>query len=180
MAEEKKNVPMAAIVVAAVAVAGFAAWRLTKGKPPAPDAPAWSPAAASAAPPSESGSANPEPMSSGRLKPPSPQIYPTAISSIQKIGMPLRPMDLDIFAMIEKGDVANPQDAFPSQPYRVSIMRDHLSGYVVLVTIDLDRNGRIDERWKLTPDAVERHTSPGPNGTFTDDFALRGGKWLPH
>lgn len=107
-----------------------------------------------------------------------PQVYPTATSSMQKIGLPLRPMDLEILALIASGDIKNTKDALPNKPYRVTMVRDQISGYIISVSIDLTRSGSVDERWKLTPEQVVRHTRD-EHGKFLDDYWLRGGRWQP-
>lgn len=161
-----------------VAIAAVAAWKLTRPSavnepPPSTFVPA---SAAPMAPPSAAvEDAGPPP---GRTRPPQPQTYPTATSSMQKIGAQLRPMDLDILKVIESGDIGKGQDVFPDRPYKVSMMRDHLTGYVVLVTIDLTRRGVIDERWKLTPTEATRQVAD-EKGRFLDDYVLRGGRWMP-
>jgi hypothetical protein len=112
--------------------------------------------------------------------PATPQKYETEMSPKQTLGIPLRPMDKDIFAKIENGDFKNIDDVFPDRPYRVSMVRNALDGYIVIVRVDLNRNGKIDERWRLTKEDVERTVAPADDVKYYDDFTLRIGRWIIH
>ncbi len=183
MTDSNRTVKIGVVVVVAAASV-FGLWRIVRTDRVAePTAPTFAPAVAS--PGSADGAASPSSASReeagpppGQTRPPKPQTYPTTTSSVKWAGVPLRPMDLEIFAMIEKGDIGDGRDVFPKRPYQVTIMRDHISGYVMLVMIDTKRSGTIDERWKLTPDSVMRQVAD-EKGRFLDDFSLRAGLWTP-
>lgn len=179
-----KNRTLKIVVVAVFAGASlFGFWRVMRSDHVAEPAPPASAASSAAFNPVGTSSApQPEPDAAnvGLSRPPKPQVYATATSPNQTIGLPLRPMDLEIFKVIETEEIKNVRDVFPGKPYRVTMLRDHVSGYIVVVTIDLDRNGKIDERWKLTPETVMRQASPDEKGMFLDDFTLRMGRWMPH
>src|SRR4051794_40267817 len=92
----------------------FFAWRMTRGNtvvepPPSTFVPAVasSSAAASGSAAGGSSAGDPDDGVPGRDRPPKPQVYATALEPRQKFGMPLRPMDLEIFALIEKGEIKN-------------------------------------------------------------------------
>jgi hypothetical protein len=98
-------------------------------------------------------------------------------------GVSVRPMDTDIFAAIEKGDLSHAQllDLFKDRPYHVKLVangEDHRVGFVL---IDFHRSGQWNERWELKQEGVLRYTLGGaedsPPGVM---FTLRAGYWIPH
>ncbi len=94
-------------------------------------------------------------------------------------GVPLRPMDTDIFAAIEKGNLTHAQllDLFPDRPYHVKLTANGEERRVEFVLIDLERDGKWDERWALRKDqGVDRRLIGDPNIMFT----MRAGYWIPH
>lgn len=99
-------------------------------------------------------------------------------------GVPVRPMDADIFAAIEKGNISHAQllDLFPDRPYHVKLVGNSAERTIGFVLIDLHRSGKWDEHWELKTDGtVSRRTL-----TDTEDspsnvlFTLRAGYWVPH
>jgi hypothetical protein len=100
----------------------------------------------------------------------------------QTFGPKVRPIDREIFDFIAKGQ-AKPgmsDDVFPKKPYRVKTLRIGQNGLVVKVWVDLNRNGKWDERWDLTADQVDRHIDTDDGENYDTDLRLRNGHWLPY
>src|SRR5262249_7745991 len=99
-------------------------------------------------------------------------------------GVPLRPMDRDVFAplwdpKLKREDLA---DLFPDRPYKVRVVgsvEEHLFGAVL---VDNDRDGKWDERWVLKGDQVIRTLPPNQQvqGGDPTHFTLAHGRWQPH
>jgi hypothetical protein len=109
------------------------------------------------------------------------QIYDVEPDPRMTIGVPLRPMDRDIFDAIAKDDFRREQlpDLFPDRPYRVHLTKDFIENRIIVLLIDLDRDGRYDERWQLQPEGVTRYITPATNGPESLPFRLRKGRWVP-
>ena len=147
-----------------------------------------------APPPRASASSTPDGASSAEVEPSasigktltaptSPQIYTAAQANsadLHPVGIPLRAMDRDILERIAKNDMKRLDDVFPGKPYRVQMSRNTSDGYIVLVRIDLSRKNAVDERWKLTHDAITREVMHANDPTEIDTFALRNGHWVPY
>jgi hypothetical protein len=123
----------------------------------------------------------------GPHRPAAPEQKPQAYDykphpNLKPGGVPLRPMDNDIFAAIERGRLTRAQllDLFPDRPYHVKLVADSAEHWVNTVVIDLDRNGRWDERWELKKEGVFRHTHGGPDDSDQIMFTMFGGFWIPH
>jgi hypothetical protein len=99
-------------------------------------------------------------------------------------GVAMRPVDRDVFAALR--GAAFPREAmvdvFPRRPYRVRFGGSAVGHAVRLVLLDLDRDGRWDERWDLgQPGQVVRRVLPaGHEGGEGVDFTLTHGRWQPH
>jgi hypothetical protein len=106
-----------------------------------------------------------------------------AQAQIMPGGVPLRPMDADIFAAIEKGNLSRKQllDLFPDRPYHVQLSGNSAEHWIGFALIDLHRTGKWDERWELKKDGVNRYglgnSDEAPAGVM---FTLRAGYWIPH
>jgi hypothetical protein len=98
-------------------------------------------------------------------------------------GIPLRPMDRDIFAEIlsPKLERSKMRDVFPDRPYRVTFVGSASEHRIGLVLVDMDRDGKIDERWELKKTEVRREVEKDP---ATDRQAVRytlaHGRWQLH
>jgi hypothetical protein len=99
----------------------------------------------------------------------------------------LRPMDRDILARVDE-PLATPQvkDAFVGRPYRVELHQDTGHGRPNRVKIDLNRDGKWDEKWNVDADAdagggkprrVKREVSPADDETYTQEWRLEGDSW---
>jgi len=115
----------------------------------------------------------------------SPQQYPVKRDGHLQGGA-LRPMDEEIFAAIASGQLeqAHLDDVFPSKPYRVRMVGSMAPRkWISVVFIDLQRDGKFEERWDLTTDDVVRVVFRKPRGdNFAADdadpkFSLRRGTW---
>jgi hypothetical protein len=100
-------------------------------------------------------------------------------------GVGLRPMDLDIFGFIGSGQLERDRmlDVFPDKPYRVRMIGSLPDHWVSVVLVDLNRDGKWDERWDLKPDDVDRTIFRRARETelagepADQRFALRRGLW---
>lgn len=161
-------------------------------KPAAPSSspsPAASTPAASAAMSAAPSSSPPDPSTSRGIPPAfgawdgGKQVYDLEEhAGGQKSGPGIRPIDREIFDYIASGR-AKPgmnDDIFPKQPYRVKVFRIVANGPVTHVWIDMNRNGKWDERWDLKADQVDRHIADADDENYDTDARLRNGRWLPY
>lgn len=91
----------------------------------------------------------------------------------------LRAMDREVLARIA-GPVPGGKikDLFPGRPYKVSIYKDAGHAKANRVKIDLDRNGKWDEKWTLEDDGkIKRKVAPRDDENYTLEFRLRGDTW---
>jgi hypothetical protein len=98
-------------------------------------------------------------------------------------GVPVRPMDVDIFSAIEKGNLTRAQllDLFPDRPYQVKLVANGETRRVGIVLVDLHRSHKWDERWQLRDDGVFRYTHGADDNASPEIlFTLRAGYWIPH
>ena len=139
-----------ALVVVLVPLGGYAIWKLTKRHSPS-------------------------------LATPAPaQTYDYVPSGKIKGGIPLRPMDTEIFQAIERNHFTLERvlDLFPDKPYHVKLVADLQTQRVVGVMVDLERDGRWDERWEMRTDGCTRHVLKSPNSNESPSFALVQGRWI--
>ncbi len=97
--------------------------------------------------------------------------------------MPIRPMDRDIFDKITtlKLERTQMRDVFPDRPYRVAFLGSLVERRIGRVHVDLDRDGKFDERWELTKGGVVRIVQADPAaGGATVTYSLAHGRWQPH
>jgi hypothetical protein len=97
-------------------------------------------------------------------------------------GQALRPMDQEILARARKGiSGTKVKDAFPGEPYKVSLYADSGSA-VNRLKIDLDRDGKWDEKWSISNEGgqekVKRQVAPNDDESYTVEYRLRSGSWV--
>jgi hypothetical protein len=98
-------------------------------------------------------------------------------------GIALRPMDRDIFALINGLNLERNQmkDVFPERPYRVAFIGSLAEKRIGLVMIDLDRDGTFEERWELKRGEVDRTVPKDPAaGGNPVKYTLAHGRWQVH
>jgi hypothetical protein len=116
-----------------------------------------------------------------------PQTYDYKPTEYSKTGVELRPMDIDILELIPHATEMKKEqllDVFPDRAYRVQLSKNALDNWINFVMIDLDRDGKWDEKWQLKPGEVLRYTrSEESRGTGVSSdgtpYKLRPGRWLP-
>ncbi|MCA9587610.1 MAG: hypothetical protein KC657_19925 [Myxococcales bacterium] len=94
---------------------------------------------------------------------------------------PVRAMDRDVLARIA-GPVPGDRikEAFPGRAYKVSIYKDAGHAKANRVKIDLDRNGKWDEKWTIEDDGtIKRQVAPRDDEDYTIEYRLRGETWEP-
>jgi hypothetical protein len=91
----------------------------------------------------------------------------------------LRPVDRDILAWRKTatmtGDKA--KDVFPGKPYKVDGYKDEGKTGVSRVKVDLDRDGKWDEKWDFDGDKVKRKVAPADDENYQQEFRLEGEAW---
>lgn len=139
-----------ALVVVLVPLAGFAIWKLTQRRPPSLE------------------------------KPPPAQTFDYIPSGKIKGGIPLRPMDTDIFEAIMRNHLTLERvlDLFPDRPYHVKLIADLQSQRVLGALIDLERDGRWDEKWEMRTDGCTRVLLTAQNSNESPSFSLVTGRWV--
>ncbi len=169
------------VAVVAVAAIGIFIGRWSRGSSE-PAVPAATPAPVASSPSAPVG-AVPSGMQPHAVVDPGPQIFDTVEDPKWKAGVPMRDMDRDIFAQMQNPnlDYKLLTDLFPDKPYKVRLVGSVVERRYGLVMIDLDRDGKWDERWDLRlgqANRVVEHdpASDGQRGQYT----LAHGKWQPH
>ena len=190
MALSRTTVRQLAIAAGALLVGALAGsiWRAYRAKP-ATESGAGT-ASSAAQPDASAASSAFSPMSSSStavIHTPGSQVYDIADDPNFKAGVALRPMDRDIFAALVDPnlDRSHLVDVFPDKPYRVRFLGSVSEHWIGLIQVDLDRDGIIDERWKLGPSEVDRfvldNSIPLDSGLDPDKrgthFKLRRGRW---
>lgn len=150
--------PLAVAVVALLAVpiflgGMFTTWRASQalgGRPAPPQPPGFAPPA-------------PAPAS---VRAPEVEIEPE-----------LRPVDEAAMTVVEEpfaGEVR--ADATPGAPFRIEVAK--AAGSSRVLRIDLDRDGRFDERWTMGA-PMHREVSPRDDGVFTERSVWTAAGWEP-
>lgn len=94
---------------------------------------------------------------------------------------PMRPVDQAVFRFVELPQKeAKRADVEPRAPYRIDLLAE--DGRIVAADVDLDRDGNIDEHFRLyNPQtkrfSISRGVSPEDNGEFTEHFQWKDG-WV--
>ncbi len=98
-------------------------------------------------------------------------------------GVELRPMDHDIFDKLVNLNLERTQmpDVFPDRPYRVAFIGSLAERRINVVMVDLDRDGKMDERWELKKGDLVRTVpkDPAAQGQAVK-YTLTHGRWQPH
>ena len=95
----------------------------------------------------------------------------------------LRKMDIDIFALLSRPMNGNRiKDAFPASAHKVNIYKDEGFAQANRLKIDLNRNGKDDEKWTIegvgADMKVKRQLSPNDDGNYSEEYRLVGGAWV--
>ena len=93
-------------------------------------------------------------------------------------------MDRDILDQIthlERIPRTQMKDVFPDRPYRVAFVGSVAERRVGLVMIDLDRDGKFEERWDLKGSEITRNVIQDPaSGGVPGRYTLARGRWQVH
>ena len=139
--------------------------------------------AAASSPPSSSGASSGAWLSPGAASDEKiePQHFDVADNPSLKAGIALREMGREIFKAlndIEHLDRARMADVFPGRPYNVRFIGSVEQRHVGIVFIDLNRKGKIDERWELGAGEVKRTVPKDRNaGDGEVRYSLAQGRW---
>jgi hypothetical protein len=133
---------------------------------------------APAAPAQPSRERTPPPPTPAPVPAPTPTAAPAPVAAPQTPDG-LRPMDQEILAFVHAGMSGDKlTDAFPRKPYKVNLYRDGGGAGVSRLKIDLDRDGKWDEKWTLAPDGrVKRQVAPADDESYTESYLLDGASW---
>lgn len=88
-------------------------------------------------------------------------------------------MDQEILALVRTGIGKDKlTDAFPKKPYKVNLYRDSGDARVSRLKVDLDRDGKWDEKWSFGPEGrVKRQVAPADDESYTESYLLDGSGW---
>jgi hypothetical protein len=91
--------------------------------------------------------------------------------------VPLRELDRDVLTLA-RGARTNVKDGLPGRPYKVNLFVDAGSSTVNRLKLDLDRDGKWDEKWSFEADGrVKRQVAPADDENYTDSYVLDGNAW---
>jgi hypothetical protein len=171
---------IAAVVVVGCVGIGIGRWS-SGGSSPATQAPPGVTTSTSASAPGMGWPAGSPSSPMGEAEP--PQVFDTVEDPNWKAGVPMRDMDRDIFAKFKDPALERSAllDMFPDRPYKVRVMGSASEHRFGLVMIDLNRDGKWDERWDLRAGQVTRAVEhdEGASGQRVT-YTLTHGKWQPH
>jgi hypothetical protein len=128
-------------------------------------------------------SASAQPSGSSALAEPLPPHFDLAEDPKFKAGIALRPMDHDIFDKLTTLalDRSQMRDVFPDRPYRVHFIGSLAEKRIGLVMVDLNRDGKVDERWDIKSGEVVRNVQADPHANGVEvRYTLAHGRWQPH
>lgn len=98
-----------------------------------------------------------------------------------KGGVSLRDLDRDIFAKLNDLDHLKREemrDVFPDKPYLVRFIGSVATKNIGYVLVDINRDGKIDERWEIRDGSVRRTVPNDPNAADTEvRYQLGQGRW---
>ena len=92
-------------------------------------------------------------------------------------------MDKDIFAALTSGKLTRDRvnDVFPDRPYRVKAIGNPNEQRFSALVIDMNRDGKLEERWMFKPGIVERIVQADEAGGGEPvKYTLAHGRWQVH
>jgi hypothetical protein len=93
-------------------------------------------------------------------------------------------MDRDIFAQLmdlQHMERTRMRDVFPDRPYKVVFLGSMAERRVGSVLVDLNRDGKFEERWTIKPEEVSRLVPEDPaTGGQPVKYTLSRGRWQVH
>ncbi len=69
-------------------------------------------------------------------------------------------------------------DVLPDQGFAANLYQEDGAGSVTRVTLDLDRDGKLDEQWKVEGTRVRRAVSTKDDETYDQMWLWQNGLWL--
>ncbi len=105
----------------------------------------------------------------------------SAAPSSTTAGNDLRPVDRDILAWRKTASIGGDKakDVFPGKPYKVDAYKDEGKTGISRVKVDLDRDGKWDEKWDFDGDKVKRKVAPADDENYQLELRLDGDHWRP-
>ncbi len=115
------------------------------------------------------------------VTPPDPSPAAPVTSAPASAANALRPVDRDILAWRKTATVTGDKakDVFPGKPYKVDGYKDEGKPGISRVKVDLDRDGKWDEKWDFEGDKVKRKVAPADDENYQQEFRLEGEAWRP-
>jgi hypothetical protein len=121
----------------------------------------------------------PAPATTAPTRAPAPDRQPDPPAAPTAGANGLRPVDQDILALVRagiKGDKLT--DAFPKKAYKVNLYRDGGDAGVSRLKVDLDRDGKWDEKWAFGEGGrVKRQVAPADDESYSETYLLDGSDW---
>jgi hypothetical protein len=127
------------------------------------------------------GSASSSPMADRSAHP--PQTFDLKEDPRAPTGIALRPMDREIFTeiMSDHLDRTKMRDLFPDRPYRVALVGSVAEHRIGVVMIDLNRDGKFEERWDLKGSEVTRTVMADTAAEGSSvQYSMAHARWQPH
>lgn len=94
-------------------------------------------------------------------------------------GAGMRPVDEVVMGLLERKGSDKVKDPYPDKPYKIEVKRTGPAE--VRVKLDLDRDGKWDEKWTVTSGAkgtgVKRHVAPADDESYSETYDLVRGVW---
>jgi hypothetical protein len=68
-------------------------------------------------------------------------------------------------------------DAARDKPYQLNLYQGPNSSTVERARVDLDRDGKFDEKYSFGPNGVQLQRAPHYDENYTDTYIWKGGRW---
>ncbi len=144
--------------------------------------------------PSSSAAASPPPASAPAPRAASPTLADSPPRGAHGDRIPLRDVDRELLRLYEQSQARKSaarakapkiKDVFPDRSYKVNLYEE--DGLLARAKIDLNRNGKWDEKWTFAPGSggagdpvVKRQVSPSDDDTnYTLSYKLVDRAWVP-
>lgn len=88
--------------------------------------------------------------------------------------------DTELLDNVLPGALTGPEllDALPDRPYAVNLYQDPGATTISRLTLDLDRDGKLDEQWRVEGTRVRRVISTNDDENYDQTWLWQGGLWM--
>ena len=103
---------------------------------------------------------------------------PAAAPKPAVVGPSERPVDVAVMQWRGKNlGSSKLKDASKGQPFKVSVYQDSGEKTVNRVKVDLNRNGKWDEKWTFDGDKIKRKVAPKDDEVYSESYKWADGAW---